>query len=100
MGTTLQIVPQVFKLSSNSPLLLNTYSFGVAVFFLDAFSLGTDEMEDGILVGMLVLGGVGACGGCCPIICGAVGPLLGLGPFANGSAGSTLAWGHILVFGR
>ena len=36
----------------------------------------------------------GACGGCCPSICGADGPLLELGLHANGSIGSALAWGH------
>ena len=71
-----QIIPQVFKLGPNFPLLLNTHSSGVAPFSLAASRLGSDEREDGIMVGMLVLGGGGACDGCCPRICGADGPLL------------------------
>ena len=45
-----------------SPLLLNTYSFEVAVPPLIASSLGSDGIEDGLMVGMLVLGGGGGGG--------------------------------------
>ena len=45
------------------------------------------------MVGMFVLGGGGACDGCCPRICGADGPLLELGLFAKESVGFALAWG-------
>ena len=40
-------------------LLLNKYSFEVAVPPLIASSLGSDGIEDGLMVGMLVLGGGG-----------------------------------------
>ena len=54
------------------------------------------------MIGMLVLGGGWwvAFDGCCPKNCGADGPLLELGMFANGSVESALAWGHFSVLAR
>ena len=71
---------KLFRKYSNSapisPLLLNTYSLGFAASLLADSSLGSVEGEASLLVGMLVLGGGGACCDCCPGICGADAPLL------------------------